>query len=323
MSNDTSPSFLRLVAVLTVGLVALAGLLNFSVDPYGLLGRNRLGIFVSNERITLPGLVNLEPHDVMLLGNSRIAYVDPDEVGCEPVFNGAFGGAQPEEILSFLQEFGAGTRVAAIGFDLIMFDAANRPWQAAPFDPETRLSPLAYVFSLDVVGDSLKTIQESRAGEPFALSPNGQRNPEEEWTIHRALEAPDYTRVLEHMADRYRNYIRSDRRLATLVPLREWIDANEVTPVAFLNPLHPEIRELLESHGRGEELAAVRAAIRNVFPDLVDLTRSEWSAPEGFFRHDPYHFKPETGAAFLRPLLAASAPEACGRNAPSEAGAKH
>jgi len=40
--------------------------------------------------------------------------------------------------------------------------------------------------------------------------------------------------------------------------------------------------------------------VRQLFPTTIDLSSSEYSAPENFFAADPVHYKPAAGVRFMQ-----------------------
>ena len=68
---DTSPRrFVILALGLVGGLVFTIGLFNYLVDPYGLFGQNRVGIYISAEREFKSSQVQRYPHDALWWGTA-------------------------------------------------------------------------------------------------------------------------------------------------------------------------------------------------------------------------------------------------------------
>jgi hypothetical protein len=60
----------------TLLLLACAAALNWWVDPFDKLGRNQIGVYSSSERDAKPQMIIRYPHDGIILGTSRMTYVD-------------------------------------------------------------------------------------------------------------------------------------------------------------------------------------------------------------------------------------------------------
>ena len=304
--QPTNPrSYLLRLAALTAGVLTLVGAVNVSVDPYDALGRNRIGIFLSGERLAKPEMVQHYPHDALLLGSSKVDYVDPRALSGYHFFNAALSAALPEEMRSFLEHHLAGTRAVLLGLDLYMWNESAFPYQAGdPFAPEERLSFAGYVWSGDVLEASLRTVWRRLAGRPCHLRPSGQRCPEKDLRRHQALRQLQTRRVFRVLREEnYRDFHFSTARIREMRRTKALLDAAGVRTVVFLNPLSRPVLGLIERLQLRGQLERLRRELRRVFPDLVDLSDSRWSDPSGFFRHDPYHYLPSTGAAFLNQLL--------------------
>ena len=93
----------------------------FDVDPFGFFGVNRTGYYFNSEREFKLQQVDIVPHDGLLLGNSKMAYVDPDDLPGYEFFNAAFSGAKPLEMLQFLEVHSEGVDKVALALDIRMF----------------------------------------------------------------------------------------------------------------------------------------------------------------------------------------------------------
>src|SRR5262245_59355810 len=103
-------------------LVTLIATTNWRVDPFNRLGRNQLGVYSSSERDAKPKMIREYTHDGLIIGSSRITYIDPLLVRRYTLFNAGFSSAMPEEILNFLHVFAIDQKLVILGLDFLMFN---------------------------------------------------------------------------------------------------------------------------------------------------------------------------------------------------------
>ena len=101
---------------------------NIAVDPFGFFGLNQVGFFFNAEREFKPRQIHVYPHRALLLGNSKMAYVDPDDLPGYGFFNAAFSAAKPEEMLAFLEKNIDGVELIALALDHRMFLNYKLEW---------------------------------------------------------------------------------------------------------------------------------------------------------------------------------------------------
>ena len=98
-------------ALLTIWLAAAAAVVgvvagfNLGVDPFGHFGTNSIGYFFSSEREFKYGLVKTRKYNAILLGDSRVAVIDPAAMESRGYrfVNGGIGGSSLAEQVSLLK----------------------------------------------------------------------------------------------------------------------------------------------------------------------------------------------------------------------------
>jgi hypothetical protein len=293
------------MAAVAAGLSALTGVVNWWVDPFGRLGNNVFGFYVSTEREAKSRLVLTYPHDALIMGSSKVAFVDPGQLSGHAFFNAAFSAASPEEIYHFFKRYGHGIRRALIGLDFFMFNEREFPISRTdPFDPDGLSTWYEYVLSLNVLKGSATTVYSWLGDAAPKIQSNGQRNTEDAFVRHAAATDGDRIAILKVLKARhFRNYVYSDYRVKMSRNLKSLLDQRGIPYTVFINPLSREVLTLLEGLPAGRDFARFRRDMAAIFPRLADVSDSEWSAPSLFFSHDPFHYLPSTGARFLNHIL--------------------
>jgi hypothetical protein len=283
-----------------VGCIAFVNLL---VDPFNLLGLNRIGLFVSNERVSKPRLVERKDYATLLIGSSKVASISPtDDVGDPRMFNASFGAALPEEMRNFLYLHARPGQTVLLGLDFYMFNATT-PSHPKTFLDDSKFDVMGYLVSLITLGYSLESVQMWVGGREPVILGDGARNQAKEWREHNALADYHYDRVIANLqTNNYRDFTFAGHRLEVLRRIKDEMATRGVRVIAFLNPVNIELRRLYREIGEAE-FQRFRHEIRQIFPDLYDFTGEEWSDPELYFRHDPYHYKPSTGGQFVIRML--------------------
>lgn len=291
-------------ALLLVGVIAGV---NWVIDPQNVFGNNRLGVYVDQDRPSKARQVREWPHDALLLGSSKVGFINPDTLPGFRFFNAAFVAAAPEEMLSFLRHLGADAKFVAIGFDLYMFNLSHEPMvEVDRFAPGNYSSQAwhEYLFSIDTFMESIENAFKRLRGEPPVLRPNGQRDP---WAIERAdapFTHPNHERYLNDLrTNHYGNFNYAEARLDHLRQIKALLEERGQAYMVFINPLNRSVLRLLSEIPAGEAYIRFRRDVATIFPDVKDASSGPWSDDRFFFNHDPFHYRPETGSAFLGQFL--------------------
>ncbi len=279
---------------------ALAGglaLFNFVIDPYNRFGNNRLGVYISAEREAKATEIRRCAPDALLVGNSRMAAIPPREVrGCR-LFNGAFSGAAPEEIYWFLRHFGNRAKLVILGIDLGMRDG---PPKGDIFSPGDAGAILQNLLSFQTAEYSFRTIQKHLAGEPAQVGPDGLLDIQW-WWDHVNREDPAHLRAeLERMRGRYCAFVcPPPERLSTYQKIARLLREQGTPCVVLIPPVHEAVAAAIQTSPARAEYEKWKQAIRDIFPQVIDLAFSHYGAAKNFYDGDPGHFKPEVGAEML------------------------
>ena len=109
----------------------------------------------------------------------------------------------------------------------------------------------------------------------------------------RALTAPDYgNKIKDILRSLYDRYDFSYRRVGLMRELRQFLESHEIAYAVMLNPQNDSLIVAVRRAGLGDAFDTYRRELRSVFPNLVDLSRGEWSSPEHFFHQSAFYFRP-------------------------------
>ncbi len=296
---DTSPrSFVILALGLAGGLVATIGLFNYLVDPYGLFGRNHLGIYISAEREFKSAQVQRYPHDALIVGNSRMAMIPVADLEGFTFFNAGLGGGTAEEAYYFLRRFAHKQKLVVLGVELGQGDPPSPKGDI--FTPPTLTSTLNNLLNLKTVEYSVRTIYSHFTGVPATLRNDGSFDAKpwlDRWDkpdpAHLALQ-------VENLGRLYWNY-RGDWKLPMTYysKIAECMRERGITCVVLVPPIYEGVASRLRHASAVARYQAWRSRLQAIFPLVVDLSVSPYCAEENFFQDDPMHFKPEVGVRML------------------------
>jgi hypothetical protein len=292
----------RRYVLLTLGvagaLVGAVGLFNYVVDPYDLYGHNRLGIYITAEREFKSSEVGRYPHNALLVGNSRMAMIPVKGLDHFQFFNAAFGGGTAEEVYYFLEHFAKNQDLVILGIDLGQGDPV--PPQGDSFKPPGITDILNNLLNLRTVEYSVRTISSHLRGIPTSLRPDGSFDAApwfERW------DRPDPTHmnfVLDQMKGGFVKYPGPAKQpLAFYRKIAECLRQRDITCVAVVPPMHEEAAKRVQASPAAAHYDDWRRKLESVFPLVVDLSFSPYSAATNFFKSDPVHFKPDVGVRML------------------------
>lgn len=286
------------------GATALAGILgigalNLFVDPYDRFGLNRLGTYISADREYKSTEFPRFAPEAVLLGNSRASIINVSGLKEYRFFNAAVAHAEGEEMRSFIDRYVKDQKLVVISLDLFSFGPLDKPVED-PFKPLTIRRALEYTLSLKNAEYSVRTIGNSLSGKPRDYTPDGSFH-EVNWaaTVDQADEQT-MRRKQRELAEELAAYKFEPARMQALRDIRDTLAARHIPLVVYLAPVHAAVWESVKGTSGYAEMLRTRDAIEEIFPQTVDLVVSEYSAPEGFFRADPMHFRSAVGERLLR-----------------------
>jgi len=290
---------IRFLGVLITALVLVA-VFNAVVDPFGVTGWNRLGVFEVREREYKSQAVGHTPHDAILISHSRLSAQDPREVDGYTFFNMAVGGGRLEELAGMLEPALDDQEVVVLGLDFWMFNARYWPELKGGWKPITiRRLFTRYLLSWDYFLSAWSTIRASMEGRDPVIRPPGFLDAE----FWRKEGETDPDRKEMALQSVVLNYEYGDFRMKHLRTMKVMLEEKGIPLVVFLHPESPILREHLASPELAGAYQTWRAEVETLFPDLIDLTDSKYAKAENYYRYDPIHYRPEVSTAFLNEVV--------------------
>ncbi|HWX20988.1 MAG TPA: hypothetical protein VN578_13895 [Candidatus Binatia bacterium] len=298
--NAAARRYVLLALGLAVGLAGGLALLNYLVDPYNRFGLNRLGVYISADREFKATEVRRYPHNALLVGNSRMGVVQPEQLNGFRFFNGAFAGATAEEAYYFIAHFARTQELVILSVDPGAGDPAELKGDI--FGPASCTAILNNLFNLQTVEYSFRTISEHLAGIPDPMRADGSTDMAF-WLKTADQDRPAYRDwQLELLKRGYATSLTNVTKagMSSYKRIRQCLQERRILCVVWVPPLHEAIAQHLQTQ------PAVAAAyqhwkqeLKAIFPYVVDLSGSSYCAHENFFGSDPAHFRAEAGARML------------------------
>ena len=167
-----------------------------------------------------------------------------------------------------------------------------------------------YTFGFSVLVDSVAKRYLEWSGIPPLISSDGQ------WLgwDRRQQAGGDFSRdraaVLGELnGDNYDHFEFNEEGIELLRRMRETLERRGQSYRVFISPIEPCVLDLLRTPRRAVALSRIRAAVRNVFPEVLDYSASAYSVPENFYGFDPYHLRTTVAARFIRDVLDGRPPQ--------------
>ena len=290
--------YLYLFLGTAAALMVLVGGLNLFVDPYDRFGLNRLGVYISAEREFKSTEFPRYAPEAVLLGNSRAAIINADGLKGHRFFNAAFGSAVLEEMCFFVDHYVKTQKLVVLSLDAFAFASSSNVVKD-PFTPLTLRRSLDYIFNLQNVEYSVRTIRDHLKGKHPSLAANGSFW-EPNWAAEADQADPETAnRRVQALVETLAPYRFDPARLDQVREMRDLLERRNIRLLVYLTPINRRVWLELEGTPAQAEMNRTREALKALFPGLVDLTESEFSDPEYFFRGDPMHFRSAVGQQLL------------------------
>lgn len=324
----------RIAAAFILGLLGIVGT-NAYFDPGARVPFGGVNLADLQDADTAwklkPFLVREYPHDAIMIGNSRIFYIDPTKVAGFRLYNAGQPYMNAQRINSYLNRVACDLKVVVIAYDFDMFHSARgaslpKP-QNDPYNnfllqafPEPCRGPslfqrvagglqlyarnLSYLLSRDTLEKSLLRAVAGPTGARPAIFPAG--NKDVTAAVHaQSLDTNPYQISEEPFGKHleqccaYTGMVYNRDWLADVRVTRDMLAARGLRAVVILPPIHERVLARITAAGLAEGLARFRQDICDIFPQTVDLTESHYSDFRNFFAWDPLHFLPDVGAEIV------------------------
>ncbi|MEO6742195.1 MAG: hypothetical protein ABIP20_18275 [Chthoniobacteraceae bacterium] len=292
---------LVMVAMSAVSVIG-AALLNYFIDPFDRLGRNRLGVYVMAEREVKASEVSRFPHNALYVGNSRMQAIQASRVNGFRFFNGAFPGANTEQVYWFIHHFAHGQELVVLGIDLGQGDPAET--EGDIFGNANGAALADHLVNMQTLEASLKTLKAHLAREPSHYLPDGSTY-EEDWGNGRRPDNPEVGKVVMKKFKFIMESNASQRapKLSFLRRIAETLHRRNIPCVLVVLPIHEEVVRHIESLHLQSAFDAWLHEVRAIFPNFIDLSLSPYGAARNHYVTDPIHYKSEAGVRFMNEVV--------------------
>jgi len=300
---DGKKYIISLVATTSVLLIVAASI-NGVVDP---LAKFRLSdhIYYSAERELKPRLAKNRSYDGLIIGNSKVTYIQTDDLArYGTILNAGFSAAKIEEIRYFLEETNPKVKWVGLGLDYGMFSTtpAYSIRNDKYFNNETLSEKAKYLVSIDTLRYSLKSINKRIKGSRERYTPLGSRNKKHGVEADRKKASAFDLSIVRMKKIGWLNYQYSAKRIQDLKLIQQWGDRKGIKIVAWLNPNETQVWQIVKER-MGKTRGRLLSDINQILPNFVDLSTAYQNYDE-FWKEHPIHYYPATGERFFSERIA-------------------
>ena len=292
----------------TGSILLLIAIFNFFVDPYDFLGNNRTGVYYRNERQIKDAILAYR-HEGVLIGSSKTGYLNPDDMVCYRFYNASMRGMVPEEMYFYLKKYLRDEKLVLIGFDFYMFNKREFPLIRITDWNDLRYRMVEYLLSAHTTDASVKTLKKWQRGEPpDGMKPNGQFAypglAQGMTTKDPRQDEKKYNDILRGLAKHhYGSFSFSHQRMLYVKEIKKLLEQKQIPYAAFINPYSEDVFSALQKLEAYNLFLNWKQEMKDIFPEIYDLSYGQYSARECYYSDDPYHYTNATGRDFLNRII--------------------
>jgi hypothetical protein len=300
--------YLIVSGITVAALLLFVAAFNYIVDPYNLLGNNRTGVYFCNERQAKDAILKYD-HQAILIGSSKTGYINPDDLSCYRFYNASMRGMVPEEMFFYLKKYLRNEKLVLIGFDFYMFNEREFPLLNITDWNDLTYTKVEYLLGAKIVKVSWKTLKMWYKGEDLhSMKENGQ-------FVYPGVTQMSLSDDPSRYEKRYHDIIRglvrhyydkfsfSKRRMDYVWKIKALLDEKNIPYAIFINPKNHDVFAALQQLETYGLFVSWQQEMKTIFPEIYDFSHSKYSAKEGFYRGDPYHYTNATGKMFLNEII--------------------
>ncbi|MGH1427758.1 MAG: hypothetical protein ACRBEE_07450 [Arenicella sp.] len=277
------------------------GTFSWYVDPFCFFERNTYGMYWNTERYCKETLIKDNPnYDSLLIGNSRTAWIEPDN---EFTLNVAFSGATFNEIYVFLEKHLDRDKTVLIGLDYESF-YNSQGFKPTDFD-KSFVDYMHHLFSYEIISRSYANYFHRNKFKPsIPLGKNGNRvfvdsDLEKANALYRTVLDGSYFRtpftISYSPVKGAESYARD-----ILSKLNSLLVERNSKYIVFINPIFPaKQRKILRDDIQHiEKVKHFSAVIKEIFPYVLDYSLDHPFVNKRY--RDESHFLPGVGAKIIQ-----------------------
>jgi hypothetical protein len=294
-----------------LGTVGLTGLLNFIVDPYGLLRKDfAYQIIEPNKNFIKIRFITQNPdrYDSFIFGSSRVNNIDVRKIKGYKGYNVHYSGGLPRDHLDnirYLLKKGVKIRLILIGLDDFSFredpDARLRQPLRYPYPPVLNQHPFPYYLRYFFSFHDWEIMREVLSGYEKKLSQKPGEHPAYyEFFDTGQMFFYQVDREIEANPEKHRNdpkflqhVVRTGNHLKEAIEdLREIVrlaEAHQVRLVLFINPVHKNV--FLDS---GDDFDRFKRALSNL-SGFYDFSGLNSITTDNFNYYETSHYRRNVG----------------------------
>lgn len=288
-----------------------------------------------------PFLAKQYPHDAIMIGSSRLFYIDPTAISGFRFFNSAQPYMNPQRIYAYLEREAFDVRMVVIGLDFDMFSGAPGP----TLDTDPFLIPLLRAFPREEIPRTYlirramkvaRLVHDNASylinGASFldaltlAMTPDSKKEKRQEAILPagnmnlaealygqslgprpRQIAEEPFNKHLDECC-KFKDFFYNPAWVEYLKRIKSLLDQRGIRLVVLITPLHERVLARIASDGKERELNQFRRDVCSVFPDAFDVSTGVYSNFLKFFDWDPIHFLPDVGAEIINKAMDGSLP---------------
>lgn len=298
------------------GLLVVIISINVVVDPYRALGTNWVGSYHRAERPSKMTMVKHYPHDALMIGNSRTAYINAGPLCGKIFFNASFSAAKLDEIFTFIEKYHTTESPVIVGVDFRMFDKVFLAGPENDFNEPWLIKVLNNTLGMVALKGSFESIKGYLNKAPQLLLANGSRNPAAKNLAVAAKDSRARKKELEHALKYTRNQMSGFKyepeNIKILRRVHDLLLSKRSEMIIVLFPVHPRKLENYKADGHWASFVRWKADLKKSFSKVYDYTDAKiYAHQDNFYPIDPTHFYPKVGRRIISKVLADNMSRSC------------
>lgn len=282
------PRYLRFLAAGSLTLAALAFAANLFVDPVGFFGFRHDRFYYVLERETKASLARNPKNKILYFASSIGAALDPADIDGVRIANVSARGLLPEEILYILKKHRAQWNTVIIGLDpfSIMYEEVANPTYA---DYSIK-NVVKHGLSVRSLRWSVATLVKGWLGYRPVMTDTGYFIPPWESRGEFGRYNDDkYLGLIERSVSFMKN---PPDRIGIFREIRDVPLNGGSRAIVFIQPVNEDVLAAMQKDEQIRDFwKRFKIQLQSVFPDMIDLSESEFSRRENFFPNDVGHYK--------------------------------